>query len=80
VDHDRRGAAYDLRQPERPARPFGGERAADLPETGAALLFSAAPLSWAAWTAYWEDDQAGKAHEPPLLPRFTLLPAPSGGH
>lgn len=48
-------------------------------ESAAALRFSAAPLTWAAWAQRWENDRAGKPHEPPLLPRFTLLPAAREG-
>ena len=94
-DATSRGVVYDLGRPEAPPRPFGtGGRGCrtGLPANARAFLFSERPILWTAWVEQWERDQAGKGHEPALLPdvrcctcwRVTRSPSPpqpqSGPH
>jgi hypothetical protein len=41
---------------------------------GQELVFNQVPIRWVDWVDVWEHDQAGKGHEPPLLPDERFLP------
>jgi hypothetical protein len=68
-----RGVVYDLEQPDEAPRVVG-PGGLDVPGHSRDVLFSAWPVTWAAWVEWWEYDQAGKPCEP-LVPGVVLLPA-----
>jgi hypothetical protein len=68
------GWFYDLRDPDAAARPVGVAEKSALPSNARPFLFDDKPLWWKSWAAQWEQDQAGKGHEPPLLGEIKLLP------
>jgi hypothetical protein len=69
-------AVYPLDQEEElKAIPVGESPAADWPTLPAQqLFFQRVPIRWVNWVDVWERDQAGKGHEPSLLPEQRLLP------